>query len=242
MDPTDRIFLHNPLHDYESVWFIFHCQVEESASDNNLNKARAEVYKNRYPVFVAGGGPLDMARKRLPEALLPLCPWLVWMKTELVEADQSFKATFDGSKVLSIVGHLNEGLKSLEDCARGCQKRTRDEPDQVVEANEIPEISEEPPVDGAVEVLSVDNAMEEPPADIVTRSGGGQSLRSDDPFRDSGGPAVEPGAEESKVLPLKSGRLSFSSASPAPASQPARVGAKFHENNPELYNHEGQSW
>ena len=51
MDHTDRSFIYNPLHDYESilwmaVWFIFHCKFE-GAADDVLNNARAGVYKNR---------------------------------------------------------------------------------------------------------------------------------------------------------------------------------------------------
>ena len=242
MDPTERLFLHNPLHDYESiwwiaVWFVSHCELEGAANDE-LENARAGVYKNRYSAFT--GNSFQRFCKKLPPSLLPLGPTLIWMKGTLLEAYKSFEETFDGSKMLSIAGDLKKGLKSLEEVARGVKaalpktspKRTRDGVDQVVEANEVPETGEEPLVGDAVGALSVGDTVEEPPAGIVMGSGDGESSQGDDLFGGSGGPA-EPGVEKSKVLRLKR-RLSPSSASHMSTSQPARIRVKLHDNDPEL--------
>jgi hypothetical protein len=103
VDPCDRIFLHNPLHDYESVWwiaiwFVFHCE-PKGVADAVMEEARNYAFHDRTVTFLTSGG--EQAWKRLPEMLQPLGKVLVKMKRILADAYRSFEDGFDGSGMCS---------------------------------------------------------------------------------------------------------------------------------------------
>ena len=119
--PTKRIFLHNPLHDYESIWwiviwFIFSCE-PEGVSKRTMVRARNKVYKNRSATLQGRG--INHACELLPTVLQPLGKILVEIKDTLIYAYQSFEETFDGSEMLLVFGELRGHLLALEEQAKG---------------------------------------------------------------------------------------------------------------------------
>jgi hypothetical protein len=116
-----RIWLHNPLHDYESawwvaVWFVFHCK-PEGVSDTVMEEARGMVYQNRTSTFAVGR--IKQACELLPAVLQPLGEVLVEMRNILANAYRSFEETFDGSKMSAVFKGLRPCLKRLAELARG---------------------------------------------------------------------------------------------------------------------------
>jgi hypothetical protein len=121
VDPCDRIFLHNPLHDYESVWwiavwFVFHCE-PKGVADAVMEEARNYAFHDRTVTFLTSGG--EQAWKRLPEVLQPLGKVLVKMKRILADAYRSFEDDFDGSGMLLVFPKLREHLQLLAEHAQG---------------------------------------------------------------------------------------------------------------------------
>ncbi|KAF9783771.1 hypothetical protein BJ322DRAFT_1066999 [Thelephora terrestris] len=167
-DLTDqRIFLYNPLHDYESiwwmaVWFVFNSKIDlDGATRNVSDSLRYTVYNDRLVTFRFPGA-FEEVYVKVPAEFQKMCRWLDWMRQTLCAAYQKFERTFDGSTMLSVAKDLREGLQHLEDLARNLNtalpevsmKRTRNEADQVVQYREI---------------------QEELPADCVVGSRGGPS-------------------------------------------------------------------
>jgi len=116
-----RIFLHNPLHDYESVWwiavwFVFHCE-PEGVAKHVMERARNVVYRDRFETLRGGG--VDHASMFLPVALQPLCEVLVKIGDTLIDAYESFEGSFDGSKMLLVFEELRGHLLVLEERAKG---------------------------------------------------------------------------------------------------------------------------
>ena len=116
-----RTFLHNPLHDYESVWwtavwFIFSSK-PKGVLEDVMKEAQDVVYKDRGQTF--GPGPIERACTLLPEVLQPLGAVLVEMMGILLGAYQNFEKDFDGSKVLLVFPELRRCLQLLVNRARG---------------------------------------------------------------------------------------------------------------------------
>jgi len=119
--PTKRIFLHNPLHDYESIWwiaiwFIFSCE-PEGVPKHVMERARNQVYRNRFTTLQ--GNAIFHACELLPTALQPLGNVLVEIKNTLAEAYRSFEDSFDGSEMLLVFEELRGHLLALEERAKG---------------------------------------------------------------------------------------------------------------------------
>ena len=119
--PVKRIFLQNPLHDYESVWwiviwFVFYCE-PEGVSKHVMELARHEVYRNRYATLL--GGAIAQAYHFLPAVLRPLGEVLVEIRYILTEAYKSFEESFDGSEMLLVFEELRNHLLTLEERAKG---------------------------------------------------------------------------------------------------------------------------
>ena len=96
---TERTFLCNPLHDYESVWwtavwYVFYCE-PDGVAGRTMEEARDSVYKDRMRTFAFGG--IETSCRLLPTVLQPLGEVLVMMKGVLVDAYLSFEGSFDGS-------------------------------------------------------------------------------------------------------------------------------------------------
>ena len=136
-----KLFLYNPLHDYESVWFVLHSKFE-GVSDDALGEVQAKVYKYRHHTFSVGFPALC---QDFPSTIKPFCEPLKMMNYYLTRTYRTFEETFEGSDMLSIAGFLKQCLSILEERARGMSaalpktspKRTRDEAD-LVEASTSP--------------------------------------------------------------------------------------------------------
>jgi len=120
-DDTDRIFLQNPLHDYESiwwiaVWFVFYSK-PEGVADDAMEEARDHVYWNRSATLLSDS--IERARRSLPIVLKPLGEVLVKMKGLLVHAYKSFEKSFDGSEMLKIFPEVRGCLELLAKRAQG---------------------------------------------------------------------------------------------------------------------------
>jgi len=114
-ETIDRVFIYNPLHDYESVWwtavwFVFHCK-PEGVADGVMEKARRTLYENRNTAFA--NNRFLRIRKLLPPVLQPLAQVLAEMMTILVDAYRSFEESFDGSEMLLVFERLEPRLKDL---------------------------------------------------------------------------------------------------------------------------------
>ena len=101
---ADRTLRYNPLHDYESVWwvavwFVFCCR-PEGTTDEEMERARNAVYESRYATF--GADVIRTACLLLPGILRPLGVALVEMRDTLVNAYLAFETSFDGSEILSV--------------------------------------------------------------------------------------------------------------------------------------------
>lgn len=121
VDPIKRVFLHNPLHDYESVWwiaiwFVFSCE-PEGVDKHVMERARDKVYKSRYATLV--GNALRFACDLLPAVLKPLGEVLAKIRNILVEAYKSFEGSFDGSEMLLVFKQLERLLLVLKERASG---------------------------------------------------------------------------------------------------------------------------
>lgn len=146
INPSDRIFLHNPLHDYESVWwmavwFVFNCKLE-GEDDNDLKRARDNTYRSRELAVV--GSNFTKTCDNLPQAIQPLGSQLVQMRNKLIAAYRSFETSFNGSNMLQTAHDLKICLKDLREKARNVNatvpkthtKRVRDDREGV-EATEV---------------------------------------------------------------------------------------------------------
>ena len=126
VEHADRIFFQNPLHDYESVWwiavwFVFHSE-PEGVTEDVMEEARDRVYRNRSSSFFSGS--FKTACRSLPEVLRPLGETLVEMKRLLVYAYTSFEESFDGSEMLDIFPNLRRCLQLLARRAQGLDVTT----------------------------------------------------------------------------------------------------------------------
>ena len=126
--PPERTFLHNPLHDYESiwwiaVWFVFRSK-PEGVADGVMELARDQVYKSRDITFTVMGTFWDIC-KSLPAVLQPLGNVLAMMRDLLVAAYRSFEDSFDGSKMLLVFQGLKQCLLLLEKEAQGLAVKPR---------------------------------------------------------------------------------------------------------------------
>jgi len=122
IDHYSRIFLHNPLHDYESVWwiavwFVFHCK-PAGVADSVMEEARWEVDRDRI-LTLSLASVIRRACRLLPPVLRPLGEVLVRMRRILVRAYRSFEESFDGSGMLSVFEELKPCLQNLAELARG---------------------------------------------------------------------------------------------------------------------------
>jgi len=118
---TKRIFLHNHLHDYESIWwvaiwFVFYCE-PEGVAQGMMEKARKKVYSNRSRTLHAGA--INHACELLPVVLQPLGKVLVEIKDALVKAYRSFEESFDGPGMLVVFKELRKHFLVLEEQAKG---------------------------------------------------------------------------------------------------------------------------
>ena len=122
---VNRIFLYNPLHDYESVWWIAVWLVfyykPFGVADHVMKKARDAVYEDRTATFL--GGHISSACSLLPGVLRPLGEALVDMRDVLADAYRSFERSFDGSRILLVFQDLKRCLKRLMGQARGLDAR-----------------------------------------------------------------------------------------------------------------------
>ena len=119
--PPKRTFLHNPLHDYESVWWIavwlLFCCKPEGVADGVMEQAHDRVYKNRLKTFQAR--VFENICGSLPVVLRPLSKVLAEMRNTLVVAYRLFESTFDGSRMLLVFQKLKKSLLRLEKRAQG---------------------------------------------------------------------------------------------------------------------------
>jgi len=115
MKNINRIWLYNPLHDYESVWwvavwFVFSSK-PEGVPDSVMKNAHDEVYSNRFSTF--GLGTIAQACELLPQVLEPLGGVLVEMRNILADAYRSFEESFNGSEMLLVFGKLEPWILRL---------------------------------------------------------------------------------------------------------------------------------
>jgi len=118
--PTLRTFLHNPLHDYESVWwtalwFVFFSK-PEGVPENVMEEAQESIYERR-DIFLTNF--IGEACMLLPVVLRPLGDVLVEMREILLDAYRSFEEAFDGSKLLPVFLELKRCLQLLVEKAHG---------------------------------------------------------------------------------------------------------------------------
>ena len=108
MKHTDRIWLYNPLHDYESIWWIAVWAIFSSkpngVANDVMEKSHYSVYRNRLSAFASA--TIVQACKLLPDELQPLGKVLVRMRIILVHAYRSYEKSFDGSKILRVFTKL----------------------------------------------------------------------------------------------------------------------------------------
>lgn len=103
----ERIFLYNPLHDYESiwwiaVWFVRQCNLQGLPTPEPSRQSLFRTERTFQDYF----GKLSPTSK--------LVSPLEKMRRCLVDAFASFEKFFDGSKMLSIAGDLKDCLKQLK--------------------------------------------------------------------------------------------------------------------------------
>ena len=115
VDRIKRIFLHNPLHDFESVWwiavwFVFCCR-PSGLPDDVMHAAYDAVYKDRFGTLCGGG--IRVACGLLPNILQPLGDVLVEMRHVLIYAYRTFEQSFDGSSILPVFQRLRTCLERL---------------------------------------------------------------------------------------------------------------------------------
>jgi len=120
-----RIFLHNPLHDYESVWWIatwtlFGCQpksLEPEGSEDRRMRAMEEIFGNHRTTVMVVGGPFESYKESLPDALHPLFDALEVFRGVLTMAYQDYEKSFDGSTILSKTENFRKCLTVLAERA-----------------------------------------------------------------------------------------------------------------------------
>jgi len=115
-----RTFLHNPLHDYESVWwtavwFVFYSE-PEGVSKGAMKRAHNEVYQSRFLTF--GTNAIVDTWRALPKVLKTLGKVLADMRKTLVAAYRELEKDFDGSKMLLVFPKLRGHLQHLAEQAR----------------------------------------------------------------------------------------------------------------------------
>ena len=135
---VDRVWLYNPLHDYESawwvaVWFVFSSK-PEGVTDTVMKKAYDKVYHDRTSTFL--GGMIAQTCASLPPVLQPLGDVLVKMRNVLVDAYQSFEDSFDGSETLLVFGKLAPYFLELVVIAEGLSDITPTIPDMKLKTAE----------------------------------------------------------------------------------------------------------
>ena len=117
----ERLFLHNPLHDYESVWWmatwaLFRCQPKpldsEEAEDLQTRAMEDMFSKHRTTVMIASGS-FRGYKKSLPEVLHPLFDTLEAFRGVLTMGYQDYEKSFDGSSILPNVEHFCRCLTAL---------------------------------------------------------------------------------------------------------------------------------
>jgi len=104
----ERIFLHNPLHDYESVWWIatwalFRCQPKSFESEESEDRrmcAMEEIFGNHRTTVMVVSGPFRNYKESLPDALHPLFDTLEVFRGVLTAAYRDYEKSFDGSTIL----------------------------------------------------------------------------------------------------------------------------------------------
>ncbi|KAF9646647.1 hypothetical protein BDM02DRAFT_3270848 [Thelephora ganbajun] len=179
MELIERIFLHNPLHDYESVWwiavwFVFHCK-PEGVADEVMEQARDKLYQNRTATF--GLNAFEGARKSLPKVLQPLCDVLVVMRKLLVEAYKSFEESFDGSGMLSVARKLMRQVRGLAVLSRDLTVKP-------------PVVHQKLNTESDVKQFVTLGAEQDQLVGEQDIGAGGQPMDTDDPFIDT--PAQDP--------------------------------------------------
>ena len=103
--PSSRIFLHNPLHDFESVWWMavwFVLSAKLVDVDDKGTQAQREVYKSifsdRQSVLMIPHN-FRMKCKPLTGPFEPLIDVLGDMAHELVETYKAYEESFDGNVI-----------------------------------------------------------------------------------------------------------------------------------------------
>ncbi|KAF9642526.1 hypothetical protein BDM02DRAFT_3193080 [Thelephora ganbajun] len=117
----ERIILHNPLHDYESVWWIatwvvFSCRPKDldDVIREHQKAAWGGLFGDRSTAFISDKFP---RHKELPEMLHLLLHHLDEMKKTLISAYKSYEKSFDGSPMLDVVPILTPHLHDLAHAA-----------------------------------------------------------------------------------------------------------------------------
>ena len=103
-----RIWLHNPLHDYESIWWIavwfLFTSKPKGVDENDMHRAHSAVFGNRLATFL--GGKFSSPDALLPKVLHPILLHLESMRKQLVAAYYAFEKSFDGSVIKDIHKNL----------------------------------------------------------------------------------------------------------------------------------------
>ena len=172
-ETIDRVFIYNPLHDYESVWwtavwFVFHCKPER-VTDAVMEKARSTLYENRAVAFTSDR--FLRIRQLLPPVLQPLAKVLAEMKKILVGAYRSFEESFDGSEMLLVFKRLEPRLKDLVRLAR-----------DLVVAPRV--VHRELGVEVEFDAVALEGERDQRGQQAIEQEGGaeGQPMAVDDPF------------------------------------------------------------
>jgi hypothetical protein len=125
-----RVFLHTPLHDYESVWWIatwilFKCRPKSPDSEEPGHLARPPVSSVmrmfddmtvRERMFLAHGIFLRL-KEALAPILHPLFEILEVFRQELARVYREYEKSFDGSIILRNVERFHQCLKALAEAA-----------------------------------------------------------------------------------------------------------------------------
>lgn len=114
--------LYNPLHDYESVWWIatwvvFSCRLKnlDDAKWEDQKATRGSLFAHRLGNWLFDKFPRH--KDKLPEALRPLHYHLNEMKKTLTSAYRLYEESFDSSPMLDVVPRLITHLHQLASAA-----------------------------------------------------------------------------------------------------------------------------
>ena len=115
------VFLHNPLHDYESIWWIatwalFRCRpkhIYPEGSEDPQTRAMEEIFGKHRNTVIITQGTFEGYRGSLPDVLHPLFNTLEIFREELVVTYRDYEKSFDGSIVLSKVENFRLCLEAL---------------------------------------------------------------------------------------------------------------------------------